>query len=115
MVYDPKKILSEFNAHMTDIRQVVPAEYEAFICEKETILKSNVLSEKTKWLLLLVSSVSQKCPVCLTRAVKNCLEQGWTKREMLEACMVAVLVGGSSVMTYVTMVDQAIDELGKVS
>jgi len=113
MVYDPKTILKDFNKRMTDIRKAVPSEYDAFIKEKETILKSNRLSEKTKWLLLLVSGVSQKCPVCLARAVTNCLSQGWTKKEMLEACMVAVLVGGASTMTYVTMVDQTIDELTK--
>ncbi len=113
MAYDPKVILSDFNERMNDIRKTVPAEYEAFIKEKETILRSNRLPEKTKWLLMLVSSVSQKCPVCLARAVTNCLKQGWTKEEMLEACMVAVLVGGASAMTYVTMVDQTIDELMK--
>lgn len=113
MVYDPKTILKDFNQRMADIRKAVPAEYDAFIKEKETVLHANKLSEKTKWLLLLVSSVSQKCPVCLARAVTNCLQQGWTKEEMLEACMVAVLVGGSSTMTYVTMVSQTIDELAK--
>jgi alkylhydroperoxidase/carboxymuconolactone decarboxylase family protein YurZ len=113
MVYDPKTILKDFNKRMADIRKEVPSEYDAFIKEKETILESNRLSEKTKWLLLLVSSVSQKCPVCLARAVTHCLEQGWTKKEMLEACMVAVLVGGASTMTYVTMVDQTIEELKK--
>ncbi len=113
MAYDPKAILKNFNKCMTDIRKAVPSEYDAFMQEKEIILKSNRLPEKTKWLLLLVSSVSQKCPVCLTRAVTHCLKQGWTKKEMLEACMVAVLVGGASTMTYVTMVDQAIDELTK--
>jgi uncharacterized protein (DUF58 family) len=39
----------------------------------------------------------------------------WTpaKEEMLEACMVAVLVGGSSAMTYVTLVDKAIEQMKK--
>ena len=113
MAYDPQTLLKEFDQHMTDIRKALPKEFNAFIQEKETILKSNRLSEKNKWLFLLVASVSQKCPVCLAKAVKNCLEQGWTKEEMLEACMVAVLVGGSSVMTYVTMVVKNIDELRK--
>jgi len=111
MAYDPKLILKNFNKQMTDIKKTIPVEYNAFIHEKEAILKSNRLPEKTKWLMMLVSSVSQKCPVCVTRAVKHCLEQGWTREEMLEACMVAVLVGGASAMTYVTMVNQAVDEL----
>jgi alkylhydroperoxidase/carboxymuconolactone decarboxylase family protein YurZ len=113
MEYDSKKILEQFNAAMVDIRKAIPNEYEAFIKEKETILRAGKIPEKTKWLLLLVASVTQKCPVCIPRAVEHCLATGWTKEEMLEACMVAVLVGGSSAMTYVTLVDKAIEQIKK--
>lgn len=110
MSFDPKTILKDFNDAMGDIRKTIPEEYDAFIREKEMMTKSDQLPEKTKWLLVLIASVSQKCPVCITRAVQHCLQAGWTKAEMLEACMVAVLIGGSSVMTYVTMADKAIRE-----
>ncbi len=110
MRYEPKKTLKEFNELMVDIKNTIPQEYNSFINEKEKIMKSGKLPEKTKWLLLLVASLTQKCPVCIPRAVQHCLHAGWTKEEMLEACMVSVLVGGSSVMTYVTLVDKAIEE-----
>lgn len=113
MDYDIKKTTEEFNKLMVDIRKSIPAEYEAFIANKAAMTKSGKIGEKTKWLLLLVASVSQKCPVCVPPAVKHCVEAGWTKEEILEACMVAVLVGGSSVMTYVTLVDKAIQEYQK--
>jgi len=111
MQYDPKKTVKEFNRLMSEIRKSIPAEYAAFLSEKKGIMQSGRITLKTKWLLLLVASVSQKCPVCIPRAVEKCREAGWTKAEMLEACMVAVLVGGSSVMTYVTLVEKAIEEL----
>jgi alkylhydroperoxidase/carboxymuconolactone decarboxylase family protein YurZ len=111
MQYEVKKNIEEFNRLMVDIRKSVPAEYEAFINNKAAMTKGGRIDEKTKWLLLLVASVSQKCPACVPPAVKHCLEAGWKKEEILEACMVAVLVGGSSVMTYVTLVDKAIQEL----
>ena len=111
MRYDPKNTLDEFDNLMRDIAKTIPEQYKAFIGEKQAVIKSGKVDEKTKWLLLLISSVTQKCPVCIPRAVKYCLESGWTKEEMLEACMVAVLVGGSSVMTYVTLVDKAIEDL----
>jgi len=113
VLYQPSDTLREFNKRMTDIRKSIPGPYEAFLKEKEAITKSDKLSEKTKWLLLLVASTTEKCPVCIPKAVQHCIEAGWTKEEMLEACMVAVLVGGSSVMTYVTIVDKAIDEFSK--
>lgn len=113
MSYDARNILDDFNRTMTDIRKSIPAEYEAFIGQKEVITRKGRLSAKDKWLQLLVASVSQKCPVCISRAVMHCLEAGWSKEEMLEACMVAVLVGGSSVMTYVTFVDRAIGDLSE--
>ncbi|MFA5160574.1 MAG: carboxymuconolactone decarboxylase family protein [Candidatus Omnitrophota bacterium] len=113
MEYDAQKLLKQFHESMADIAKVIPKEYGAFIKEKETILRSGKIPEKTKWLLLLAASVTQKCPVCIPRAVQHCLDAGWTKEEMLEACMVAVLVGGSSAMTYVTLVDKAIEQLKK--
>lgn len=113
MEYDAQKLLKQFNESMVDIRKTLPEEYEAFMKEKETVLKSGKIPEKTKWLLLLVASVTQKCPVCIPRAVQRCVDAGWTKEEMLEACMVAVLVGGSSAMTYVTLVNRAIEQFKK--
>ena len=111
MQYNPKQTLDEFGKLMLDIQKSIPEQYKAFISEKAAITKAGKVDEKTKWLLLLVSSVTQKCPVCIPRAVKHCIDSGWTKEEMLEACMVAVLVGGSSVMTYVTLVAKSIDDL----
>ena len=111
MQYDPKKTLDEFDSLMKDIAKTIPEQYKAFISEKQTVTKAGKVDEKTKWLLLLVSSVTQRCPVCIPRAVKHCLLSGWTKEEMLEACMVAVLVGGSSAMTYVTLVCKTIEDL----
>lgn len=111
MQYNPKKTMDEFDRFIKDIAKTIPEEYRAFISEKQVIARSGKIDEKTKWLLLLVSSVTQKCPICIPRAVKHCIESGWTKEEMFEACMVAVLVGGSSAMTYVTLVAKAIEEL----
>ena len=115
MDYSAEQLLKQFNESMVDIRKTLPKEYEAFIKEKETLIKSGKIPEKTKWLLLLVAAVTQKCPVCIPRAVQHCLDTGWTKEEMLEACMVAVLVGGSSAMTYVTFVVKSIEEFSKKS
>ncbi len=111
MQYDPKTTVDEFDRLMLDIRKTIPEHYAAFINEKSAMTKDGKLPEKTKWLLTLVASVTQKCPVCIPRAVQHCIKSGWTKEEMLEACMVSVLVGGSSAMTYVTLVDKAIEEL----
>ena len=111
MRYNPKETLDEFNKLMLDIEKTIPEQYKAFINEKTAITKKGRIDEKTKRLLLLVSSLTQRCPVCIPRAVKRCIDAGWTKEEMLEACMIAVLVGGSSVMTYVTLVTKSINEL----
>jgi len=113
MLYEPRETLKEFNERMTSIRKTIPDIYAAFLNEKKAITASGKLPEKTKWLLLLVASVTEKCPVCIPRAVEHCLDSGWTREEMMEACMIAVLVGGSSAMTYVTLVDKTLEELSK--
>ncbi len=111
MEYTPKRNLDEFKKIMVDIKKTIPEHYSAFINEKQHIIKEGIISEKTKWLLLLIASLSQKCSVCVPRAVEHCLESGWSKEEILEASMVAVLVGGSSVMTYVTLAAKTIEQL----
>jgi alkylhydroperoxidase/carboxymuconolactone decarboxylase family protein YurZ len=113
MEYEPKKTLEEFKRLMVCIQKEIPQQYQALMGEKKEVLKEAVLPEKTKWLLLLVASVTEKCPVCVARSVEHCLEAGWSKKEILEACMVAVLVGGSSVMTFVTLVEKAIEDFNK--
>lgn len=110
MRYDSRATLKEFDELMVNIRGKIPGPYAAFMKEKKAVICSGKLPEKTKWLLLLTAGVSQKCPVCIPRAVQHCLGSGWKEEEILEACMVAVLVGGSSVMTYVTLVEKAIEE-----
>ncbi|OGR45330.1 MAG: hypothetical protein A2X35_03545 [Elusimicrobia bacterium GWA2_61_42] len=58
MQYDVKNTMKEFNRLMVDIRKTIPAEYEAFINHKAALTKAGRLPEKSKWLLLLVASVS---------------------------------------------------------
>lgn len=113
MLYETDETIKEFNRLMVEIRRNIPVEYEAFIAQKAALTKEGRVNEKTKWLLVMVAAVSQKCPVCVGPAVKHCLEFGWTKGEILEAAMTAVLVGGSSVMTYVTMVAKVIEDTQK--
>jgi len=111
MGYEVKKKLEEFAGSLADVGKIIPEEYRAFIHQKNVIVKTNRITEKNKWLLMLVASLSQKCPICVPQAAKHCLESGWTKEEMMEASMIAVLVGGSSVMTYVTLALKSIEEL----
>lgn len=113
MQYDVKQTLNEFTRLMADINNSIPAEHAAFMHFKAVLTKDGKLSAKNKWLLLLSASVATKCPVCIPKAVQHCLDAGWSKEEILEACMIPVLIGGSSVMTYVTLVDKAIEELKK--
>jgi len=110
MLYDTTESTKEFNRLMVEIRRTIPVEYEAFLAEKAALTKEGLIDEKTKWLLVMVAAVSQKCPICVGPAVKHCLEAGWSKAEILEAAMTAVLMGGSSVMTYVTLAAKAIED-----
>ena len=111
MKSDTIATLREFNALMAEVRKAVPSEFSALSGLKAAVTGPGRLPEKTKWLILLTASISQKCPVCIPQAVKHCLDAGWTREEILEGAMVGVLIGGSSVMTYVTLVERAIQDL----
>ncbi|MFA5069580.1 MAG: carboxymuconolactone decarboxylase family protein [Candidatus Omnitrophota bacterium] len=113
MRYEFNDVLKEFPRLMRDIEKSVPAQYQAFMNSKNAITAGGKITPKMKWLLLLTASVTQKCPVCIPRAVNHCLEAGWSKDEMIEACMVAVLVGGSSAMTYALIAVKYINDTRK--
>ena len=68
------------------------------------------LSTKTKELISVALSVVQRCDACIAFHVKNAFEAGASKDEIIEACFVAVAMGGGPALAYLRLVLKAIDE-----
>lgn len=76
----------------------------------DSVLKEEALDNKTKELVTLGTAITARCKYCIALHVKNCLDAGATKDEILEVAMVAVLMGGGPALTYVTEVRKALEE-----
>ncbi len=75
-----------------------------------SVLKEGVLDTKTKELIAIGTSITARCKYCIAIHVEKALNAGATKEEILEAAIVAILMGGGPAMTYVSEVEKALDE-----
>lgn len=75
-----------------------------------SVLKEGVLDTKTKELIAIGTSITARCKYCIAIHVEKALNAGATKEEILEAAIVAILMGGGPAMTYVSEVKKALDE-----
>ncbi|RMD45638.1 MAG: carboxymuconolactone decarboxylase family protein [Aquificota bacterium] len=70
------------------------------------------LDRKTKELISIALSVKSQCPFCISFHVKNAVELGATRQEIIESGLVATLMGGGPCVAYMKYVYDACDEFG---
>ncbi|MHA1110092.1 MAG: carboxymuconolactone decarboxylase family protein [Promethearchaeota archaeon] len=107
-----KEVLQGINAHLQNIRKQDPEFMGAFMNLSKLGKKPGVLSGKIKQLIGIAVSVKAQCDRCIPWHVKNALDEGATRQEVLEACEVAVTLGGGPALMYVQNVMKALDDLG---
>ena len=90
-----------------------PEEAKAFMNFVEKAEKKGALDVKTKELISIALSIADHCDWCIAFHVKNAFEAGATKEEIMDACFVAVLMGGGPSLMYLKPVMDAIDEFSK--
>jgi AhpD family alkylhydroperoxidase len=65
---------------------------------------------KTKELIAVAVAVGIRCQPCIVHHVKLALEQKATAAEILEACCVAITMGGGPSIAYTSYVVQALKD-----
>jgi len=75
-------------------------------------LKPGKLSTKEKEFVALGIALYARCSYCVVIHTKKCVEAGATREEIMEACGVAVAMGGGPAATYVNLVLKTLDEMG---
>ena len=109
---DQKKVLQRINAHMKNIGRQDPDFMSAFMNLSEIGKKPGVLSGKIKQIIGIAVSVKAQCDRCIAFHVKNAVDLGATRQEILEGCEVAVTMGGGPALMYVENVMKVLDDLG---
>ncbi|MGQ9721295.1 MAG: carboxymuconolactone decarboxylase family protein [Candidatus Jordarchaeum sp.] len=81
-----------------------------FLLFLRKVEEGGALSTKIKEIISVALSVALKCKWCIAFHVKNALEAGATRDELIEASYVAVLMAGGPALMYTQLVIQAIDD-----
>jgi AhpD family alkylhydroperoxidase len=102
--------LSEFKTHKPKLNQEMPEVMKHLDGLFQTSLAEGALSLKEKELIVAGIAVVMRCDACIVVHLKKALAAGATRAEILEACGVAVAMGGGSVMACVPVVVKFLEE-----
>lgn len=75
--------------------------------------KQGALDEKTKHLTLISLAVAFQCTWCIAIHTKGCVDAGASKDEILEAAMMAVVMGGGPKLMYMEVLYEELDKYFK--
>ncbi len=105
-----KEKLDEVMSTVQRVMKEKPKQAGAFMEFIEKAEGKGALDVKTKELISVALSIAEHCEWCIAFHVKNALEAGATRDEIMEACLVAVVMGGGPSLMYIKPVIDAIDE-----
>jgi AhpD family alkylhydroperoxidase len=109
-----KQRLVEIQKTMQAVGKDSPDFLAAFMKFKAEAEKEGVLSKKTKKLIEIALAIVTRCEWCVSLHVKEALDAGATPAEIMEASLVAVLMGGAPSLMFAQNVMKAVNELAKL-
>jgi AhpD family alkylhydroperoxidase len=114
MAVDVKEFYKEFPKFVQKMAQDIPEVVKAFQGVVGKSLEPGLLTTKEKEFVAIGIAVAQHCKPCIYLHTQKAVEAGATRKEILEAAGVAVLMGGGPAFTHVAEVVKALDALGIV-
>ena len=108
-----KELLKDTNKSLKTLTKEYPDFMKSFGGFMGSVEKDGALDKKTKELIAIALSVTSHCKWCIAFHVKNALDFGATKDEIMESCFVATLMGGGPALMYTQLVMDAIKEFSE--
>ena len=102
--------LAEFKKHKARFNQELPEPMKHLDSLFQASLAQGALSTKVKELIVLGISVAAHCEPCILVHMEKALASGASKAEILEACGVAIAMGGGPAMAYVPLVLEYLEQ-----
>ncbi|MFO7817235.1 MAG: carboxymuconolactone decarboxylase family protein [Thermodesulfobacteriota bacterium] len=103
-------LIAEADELFKNLSEDVPKPVNSFMNFVKTAKTKGVLDSKTKTLICVSLAVAQQCTWCIAVHVKNAVNEGAGKEEILDAAMMAVVMGGGPKIMYLKVL---YDELNK--
>lgn len=112
---ETQNILKQLQEGQAQIKKHLPGIMEKFRDFSETTMGKEQLSHKFKELIATAIAVAIRCQPCIAHHVKEALDQGATVSEILEACSIAMIMGGGPSIAYTSYVVKALEDLGALN
>jgi len=113
-VKETQALLKQLEEGQEQISRHFPEVLEAFRKLGQEVFAEKNLSPKVKELIAVAVAVAIRCQPCIANHVKKALDQGATVPEILEACSVAIVMGGGPGIAYTSYVVKALKDLGAI-
>ena len=107
-----EKLSSEINQLWDIYQKCMPDVAHAYDELPMEVFKNGVLSGKIKRLMAVVGALVHGCKACILFQTEEALSLGATAEEILEACAVAISLGGTMGAGETTRVVQLLEEKG---
>ena len=110
MEVDMKHCYDQFMDLMKKAGEIEPDYAKALMEFVKQAEKPGALSTKVKELISIALGITSHCPFCIAFHVKNAIGEGATKKEILEAGLVAGLMGGGPAIAYLRYLIDACEQ-----
>lgn len=109
---DAKQMVEDFMRTAQQIGEYDKGYLDAVMNLIKEAEKPGALSTKEKELISIALGIAAHCAYCIALHVKNAIEAGATRAEILEASFVAGLMGGGPSIAYIRLVLDALEQFG---
>jgi AhpD family alkylhydroperoxidase len=109
---DAKQMVADFMKTAQQIGEADKGYLNAVMSLIKEAEKPGALTTKEKELISIALGIAAHCAYCIALHVKNAIEAGATRQEILEASFVAGLMGGGPSIAYIRLVLDALEQFG---
>jgi AhpD family alkylhydroperoxidase len=104
--------MQQTNEMFGKLKQDLPKELSGFINFSQSTKADGALDKKNKELVLVALGVSSQCSWCIAMHVKGAIEAGCSRAEIIEAAMLAVVMGGGPKLMYMNVLYEELEKNG---
>jgi AhpD family alkylhydroperoxidase len=109
MVGEAERFFDEFPVRIREVGREVPEIPQAFGVFFNSIMRNGALSVREKELIAVAVSMAVRCAPCINAHTEKAIEAGATRKQILEAAGVVVLMQGAPSYTYLPHLMDALD------
>lgn len=101
----------DLQVYLAKLAQELPEVMKSFQQLHGAVISDGALTARQKELIAVGIAVAIRCPHCINRHVDLALQMGASRKEILEAISVAILMGGGPAVAYATEAVKVLDAL----